>query len=288
MVRNLFSAIQVYFFFFFFFSHPSCFASFQLSDAKKEIVQAHEASKAVMLDNAPPLVVERFLNNEKIDPAAYKFGTVLACSFVNLSQFVSLFSARDVLYTLEELLTGIDLIVLSKNVNKLSVNGEHLLFASDPKSPSLTQIQYLSSCAISLMNYLERISQKTPARYMLQMKMGLATGPIVVCVTGERIPKYIVVGEAISLAFKMLSAARQRTIRLTKSMYQMIKERSPMFETCILKDSSEKVSSFLFCDIYSKIPLLRPPLGLSKSGLKDHFLTVPKVVSNQRYTGCRK
>ena len=39
---------------------------------------------------------------------------------------------------------------------------------------------------------------------------------------------------------------------------------------------------------YSKIPILRPPLGLSKSGLKDHFWTVPKVVSNQKYTGCRK
>ena len=39
---------------------------------------------------------------------------------------------------------------------------------------------------------------------------------------------------------------------------------------------------------YSKIPILRPPLGLSKSGLKDHFLTVPKVVSNQRFTGCKK
>ena len=39
---------------------------------------------------------------------------------------------------------------------------------------------------------------------------------------------------------------------------------------------------------YSKIPILRPPLGLSKSGLKDHFWTVPKVVSIQKCTGCRK
>ena len=45
---------------------------------------------------------------------------------------------------------------------------------------------------------------------------------------------------------------------------------------------------FLPLSIYSKIPILRPPLRLSKSGLKDHFWTVPKVVSNQRYTGCRK
>ena len=33
---------------------------------------------------------------------------------------------------------------------------------------------------------------------------------------------------------------------------------------------------------YSKIPILRPLLELSKSGLKDHFWTVPKVVFNQR------
>ena len=40
---------------------------------------------------------------------------------------------------------------------------------------------------------------------------------------------------------------------------------------------------------FSKIPILRPPLGLSKSGLEDHFWIVPKVVSNQRYTTeCRK
>ena len=40
--------------------------------------------------------------------------------------------------------------------------------------------------------------------------------------------------------------------------------------------------------IYSKVPILWQPLGLSKSGLKDPFWTVRKVVSNQMYIGCRK
>ena len=40
--------------------------------------------------------------------------------------------------------------------------------------------------------------------------------------------------------------------------------------------------------LYSKMPILRPPLGLSKSGPQDHFWTVPKVVSNLKYIGCRK
>ena len=48
------------------------------------------------------------------------------------------------------------------------------------------------------------------------------------------------------------------------------------------------IAIYVIFFLYSKIPILRPPLGLSKSGLKDHFWTVPKVASSQRYTGCRK
>ena len=58
---------------------------------------------------------------------------------------------------------------------------------------------------------------------------------------------------------------------------------------CIAIDTKQKVISTALNNqpTYSKIPILRPPLGLFKSGLKDHFWTVPKVVSNQMYTGCR-
>ena len=61
----------------------------------------------------------------------------------------------------------------------------------------------------------------------------------------------------------------------------------------MLENSLAVIKLFRICEArtgnnYSKIPILRPPLGLSKSGLKDHFWTVPKVVSNQVYTGCRK
>ena len=48
------------------------------------------------------------------------------------------------------------------------------------------------------------------------------------------------------------------------------------------------LNSWTIRKAYSKIPILRPPLGLSKSGLKGPFWTVPKVVSNQVYSGCRK
>ena len=55
-----------------------------------------------------------------------------------------------------------------------------------------------------------------------------------------------------------------------------------------LRNAGDLQTIYSRSSLYSKIPILRPHLGLSKSGLKDHFWTVPKVVSNQRYTGCKK
>ena len=80
-----------------------------------------------------------------------------------------------------------------------------------------------------------------------------------------------------------LDAEMKRTDSL---LYQMIpkpvadrlRRGEPAISTCEVSAASYR---------YSKICIFRPPLGPPKSGLKDHFWTVPKVVSNQRYTGCR-
>ena len=56
----------------------------------------------------------------------------------------------------------------------------------------------------------------------------------------------------------------------------------------LIKEDVLWIKTTLFVNLYtkySKIPILRPPLRLPKSGLKDHFWTVPRVVSNQMYTG---
>ena len=74
-------------------------------------------------------------------------------------------------------------------------------------------------------------------------------------------------------------------------MYRILYQNSPYRDSLISKSADHRVHLAPIESehgVYSKIPILRTPLGLSKSGLKDHFWTVPKVVSNQRYNGCRK
>ena len=49
--------------------------------------------------------------------------------------------------------------------------------------------------------------------------------------------------------------------------------------TCWCLCGRASSGSWLNLRVYSKIPAFRPPFRLSKSGLKDHVWTVPKVLS---------
>ena len=75
---------------------------------------------------------------------------------------------------------------------------------------------------------------------------------------------------------------------VTMSLYMNKWYMFPAYHSSNDAAKQRRVNILWYLQNYSKIPILRPPLGLSKSGLKDHFWTVPNVVSNQRYTGCRK
>ena len=207
---------------------------FQLTETKTETANVKEALNAVLQDSVPSPVADRILSNT-LNPSCYQSGTILACSFVTMSQFISPFSVNDAISTLEEILVEIDQMAAANNVIKLSVNGENLLFGSHPESQIENQIKNLSTFAILLMNQMERISSKTSAGCSLQIKIGIAIGPVLVGIIGKTVPKYIVVGEGVSLAFRMLSGAKPRTIRLSNKAHGIIKQRS-LWATRVLKD----------------------------------------------------
>ena len=187
------------------------------------------------MENAPTNVVERFLRNETQESCKYISGTILAASFANFSYFVNCFSASDFIAILEDLMAGIDQTLLSRNIEKLAMNGVMILFNSDPNSHSLLQVRNISTCAVMLLNFIERFTVKRPLPYSLQMKVGVATGTVLAGVLGKKLPKYILVGEAVDEAFILLFEAQPGTIRLAKRAYEMLKQCDGYFETCVLK-----------------------------------------------------
>ena len=132
-------------------------------------------------------------------------------------------------------MTGIDQTLLSRNIEKLAMNGVMILFNSDPNRHSLLQVRNISTCAVMLLNFIERFTVKRPLPYSLQMKVGVATGTVLAGVLGKKLPKYILVGEAVDEAFILLFEAQPGTIRLAKRTYEMLKQCEGNFETCVLK-----------------------------------------------------
>ena len=212
---------------------------FQLQETKKEIATAKEFSKSLLLENAPKYVVERCLNNLQQESHKYIAGTILTATIANLKQYVNLFSASEVVATLDDFMTGVDQTLLSTQTHKLTINGMFVFFSSDPNSRSLNQVRTISTSALMLMGFLERFIVKRPVPYVLRMKIGIATGPMLVCVLGEKHPKYTMVGEAADEAFVLNLKARDGTIRVSKVTHEMLKQCDGNFETCVLQDDTK-------------------------------------------------
>ena len=192
-----------------------------------------------MLENAPKYVVERCLNNLQQESCKCIAGTILTAAIPNLKDYVNLFSASEVVATLDDFMTGVDQTLLSTQTHKLTMNGMIVLFSSDPNSRSLNQVRTISTSALMLMGFLERFIVKRPVPYMLRMKIGIATGPMLVGVLGSKLPKYTMVGEAADEAFVLNLKARDGTIRVSKATHEMLKQCDFNFEMCVLQDDDK-------------------------------------------------
>ena len=200
---------------------------------------AKEFTKSLLLDNAPGYVVERCLNNLQQESCKYIAGTVLTATIANLKHYVNLFSASEVVATLDDFMIGVDQTLLSTQIHKLTINGMFVFFSSDPNSRSLNQVRTISTSALMLMGFLERFIVKRPVPYVLRMKIGIATGPVLVGVLGSKLPKYTMVGEAADEAFVLNLKAREGTIRVSKVTYEMLKQCDCNFEMCVLQDDTK-------------------------------------------------
>ena len=199
----------------------------------------------MLCENAPNYVVERFLKNGNHEACKYTSGTIMTASIANIREFVDLYSASEVIATLEDLMIGIDQTLSSRNVDKLATNGVTILVSSNLHSRSSVQVQDISTCAIMLLNFLERFTIKRPVPYPLQMKVGIATGTVLVGVLGKKLPNYTLVGEAVDEAFNLLCKTPKGAIRLTKCTFEILKQCDANFETCVLK-GCDKVGPFLY------------------------------------------
>ena len=219
------------------------FSLFQLEETTNANIKTKQASRCMLLESNPAVVVERFLNKIPQESMKYESGTVLAISLTNLSEFISLSSAHEAINILDELVTELDKLAAFRNVHKSPVSGGNILLTPEFHCSGLSQVRTVSSCALKIINYLEKFASKRQVSHDVQAKLAISTGPVLTGVLGQNLPVYTVLGTAVVKAFTLLNNTRPGAIQLCRSTYDLLQQLGDVFETYALQ-TEQKVSLF--------------------------------------------
>ena len=167
---------------------------------------AKAETDALLRNILPETVVER-LKAKPAEPVADTFPEA-SILFADITGFVPLarqLGARDTVALLNTLVSRFDDLAERHDVEKIKTIGDAYMVAAGVPEPAPQSAERLAHMAIAMRAAVETLRAETG--HALDMRMGLATGPVMAGVIGRRKFSYDIWGDAVNLAARLETAS---------------------------------------------------------------------------------
>lgn len=193
--------------------------------ARREFVQrlALEAEKAktdkLLLNTLPEIIVGRM--KRSADPIADELRdvSVLFADLVNFTTLAARVSPQELVGMLNEVFSGFDNFVEKYGLEKIKTIGDCYMVASGVPTPRADHAIALTSLAIELRDWMRRPEVN---RGLLEIRIGISSGPVVAGVIGKRKFIYDLWGDTVNTASRMESHGVPGTIQITKATRDLL------------------------------------------------------------------
>lgn len=167
---------------------------------------AKAETDALLRNILPDNVVER-LKAKPAEPVADTFADA-SILFADISGFVPLarrLGASETVALLNRLVSMFDALAEQHGVEKIKTIGDAYMVASGVPEPTADFAARLAHMALAMQQAVRRLRAETG--YEIDMRMGLATGPVMAGVIGRQKFSYDIWGDAVNLAARLESTS---------------------------------------------------------------------------------
>lgn len=174
---------------------------------------ARAETEALLRNILPDTVVER-LKARPAEPVADTFEEA-SILFADITGFVPLahrLGARETVALLNTLVSRFDALAERHEVEKIKTIGDAYMVASGVPEPHPHSAARLAHMALAMIEAVERTREETG--FDINMRLGMATGPIMAGVIGRRKFTYDIWGDAVNLAARLESTSQPGRIHL--------------------------------------------------------------------------
>lgn len=198
----------------------SVYYAFTLTEAAKAQVDA------LLRNILPENIVER-LKTKPDENIADNFAEA-SILFADITGFVALarkLGAQKTVATLNEIVTAFDALSARHGVEKIKTIGDAYMAASGVPIPQKNYTERLARLAVDMQTHLKNMREETGVD--LNMRIGIASGPVMAGIIGKQKFSYDIWGDAVNLASRLEGLSEPGKILVCPTSH---KNLSPAFE----------------------------------------------------------
>jgi class 3 adenylate cyclase len=190
-----------------------------------ERVRAKAQSESLLLNVLPRAIVDRLQGGEQVIADHCPDVTVLFSDVVNFTPFSERVAPERVVQVLNDLFTAIDELAERYRLEKIKTIGDAYMVVAGVPQAREDHAQVMLQMAIAMHAVAD--AQPEIDGHRLQLRTGIATGPVVAGVIGRRKFSYDLWGDTVNTASRMESSGIPGCVQVTEATWQRVRDSYP-------------------------------------------------------------
>ncbi len=210
------------------------FALRDTARAEAVMESEYERSEALLSNMLPASIAERLKEpDHNVIADKYDEASVLFADIVGFTERASSTAPAELVRFLDHLYGTFDELVDRHGLEKIKVSGDSYMVVSGVPRPRPDHAQALADFALDMTKIVAGLQD--PHGEPVQLRVGMATGPVVAGVVGSRRFFYDVWGDAVNVASRMESTDSVGQIQVPEDTYQRLKDEFVLRERGLIE-----------------------------------------------------
>lgn len=177
----------------------------------------------LLLNSLPRAIAERMKQGEVNIAEHHPDVSVLLADLVGFTTLAAHIGPEQVVYLLNEIFSGFDLLALKHGLEKIKTIGDAYMAAGGVPLPRPDHAEAIAELALDMMAEIEKFNRAYNTS--IQLRIGISTGSVVAGVIGRWKFTYDLWGDTVNLACRLESLGQAGTILVSDLTYQRLREK---------------------------------------------------------------
>jgi class 3 adenylate cyclase len=186
---------------------------------------ARRESDALLRNVLPDSIADRLKAGERVIADHYDQASILFADVVDFTPFAEAHSPQQIVALLNELFTAFDRLAERFGLEKIKTIGDAYMVVAGAPERREDHAAVLVEMALAMHAHVARLDPVDGRR--LQIRIGIASGPVVAGVIGERKFSYDLWGDTVNTAARMESSGIPGRIQVTDATRGLLDGRYP-------------------------------------------------------------